>query len=97
MFPNRPTHPDFERLAAIVRYHDDHAYEAMGKFNDLIGQTIDPDTAAYMSLQRVVRAMAKLPIFGDPVAGASIWLDGFLAGSRFAAKPSTEGRESGQA
>lgn len=79
-FPDRPDHPDFWRLSAAVCGNDAEADNGKA-VGDIIAEVIDPASLYYMLKQRVMRANAMLPGGAEP--GVE-WLDGFMAGVRYA-------------
>jgi len=58
-YPNRPNHPDFWVLANTVSAMDDAA-ESVGPgqfdFEGLVGEYVDPESLAYVAIQRAMRA-----------------------------------------
>ncbi|HEX6506304.1 MAG TPA: hypothetical protein VF221_01610 [Chloroflexota bacterium] len=91
---DRPTHPDFEKLAAIVRQYDN---EAVVGFDNVVSDMIDPETLIYMAQQRALQnrtltaaAVAALGISKD-FSQEVMWIDAFVAGVRWA-QQGQEGR-----
>lgn len=84
MFPNRPKHPDFHKLAAIVRRMDADADEHMNA-TFVLSPIIDMATVVYVAEQRVLRAQiaARTSDMDRRVQAISIWMDGFAAGARW--------------
>jgi hypothetical protein len=78
--PDRPTHPDFNRLVNTVLKLDGRMDEG-GDFDATIGQYVDQRSIAYMAQQRALRAVMHM---GVPpalqTAIAAVWLDGFTIG-----------------
>ena len=84
-FPNRPEHPDFERLAEVVRKQDADA-EAGGFEQALVG-IIDGRSLVYMARQRAMR-MALDDRLTIPLQTA--WMDAFAAGVAYEAARRSE-------
>jgi hypothetical protein len=79
----RPTSPDFETLAAIIRALDARAETEEDVVLELVqAADLDPYTAAYMAQQRGLRAAALLD--EDVVTSlAATWLEGFTVGAKW--------------
>lgn len=86
-----PTDPDFHKLAAVVKVHDREQQAAeveRGEPVIILPHNTDPYSVAYMSQQRVIHARKRSPDDGEPDTAtgreASVWVDGFTLGMRFA-------------
>lgn len=76
-FPNRPDHPDFERLAALCRALDTAAEKPGFKFLEHLAKYLDPVSLTYVAGQRAIR----IDLTAEPQAIAMVaWLDGFILG-----------------
>lgn len=83
-FSDRPTHPDFEVLAAIVRGVDDESSEA-ADFEDFLRTVgIEPKVLLYMADQRAIRAQIFIPNSQQHTRLTAQWMDAFIAGTRWA-------------
>lgn len=87
----RPDTLDLEVLIKIVNELDTASENSLIDVDDLLKVYLDPDSAAYMSVQRALRmenlkSRNKMPSF-VPLAG--MWLDGLLAGLKFNATKTT--------
>lgn len=81
-FPDRPQHPDFWKLVEVVNHLDGEAGEGGRSADDIIRDDIDEASLVYMAQQRAMRGRM---IGGANVVGmTTCWIDGFLAGVRFA-------------
>lgn len=78
-FPDRPQHPDFARLAAVVCENDQKA--ETGHADAVMGQ-IDLPSLVYMAEQRILRVKMLLPP-GAPALQA-LYFDAFFAGMAYA-------------
>jgi hypothetical protein len=77
-------------MSQIIIDQDDRATSHADSFEDLIAEVADVPSLAYMASQRAMRARMLLtgPI---EVRLASLWIDAFIAGAKFAqAKRSLE-------
>lgn len=95
-FPNRPTHPDFERLSKAVITNDveiegwahtDVAADA-ARYIDMLNRYADADSIRYMAAQRAALAMRSGAV--DETLFATTWIDGFLAAARMFAGPQVQ-------
>ena len=94
-FPERPDHPDYWRLAAIVQGLD-MAADAPAVPRDQVlphevAKHIDKDSVIYVAMMRSLRAHSGHQGI-ETVKGAGLWLDGFIAGARFAGGGHDDGR-----
>jgi hypothetical protein len=82
-YSDRPDHPDFWLMSQAV-IDLDAASDEGKPFQEVVGD-IDLESLKYMAAQRALRAAM---ILADPVSRESqimaTWLDGFMAGARFA-------------
>jgi hypothetical protein len=74
-FPDRPTHEDFARLSEVVIEQDD---------NMKVDDVIDLESLMYMAINRVEMARQRGAL------GVPSWIDGFMAGARYAQRVSRE-------
>jgi hypothetical protein len=82
-FVDRPDHPDFGIIRqgcieqdAIARHDQD--FDAMSE------RYVDPYSLKYVALQRALVAVMAVIDGGDfHLAGAALWMDGFVQGVRF--------------
>lgn len=83
-FPKRPTHPDFWRMSEVVLQHDGEATEGNLPLDQIVKDTVDPESLTYFAMQRAGMLCQKsgLPESLVPVLG-SLWLDAFMAGAKF--------------
>jgi len=92
-FPERPDHPDYWRLAAIMQGLD-MAADSVPRNQVLpheVAKHIDKDSVIYMAMQRSLHAHGGRSGM-ETVRGAGLWLDGFTAGARFAGGDHDDGR-----
>src|SRR5687768_16897617 len=76
-YPNRPDHPDFERLAALCRAMDTAAEQRGFSLMDHLAKYMDPTSLTYVAGQRAIR----IDLTADPQAIAMVaWIDGFVLG-----------------
>lgn len=90
-FPNRPDHPDFERLSRIVHAMEKEVEGLSGDewqaaWDAEVNKTIDLMSLVYFAHQRALRATQE---GGDVVAQTQMFIDGFLMGARFASRVDT--------
>lgn len=83
-FKHRPTHPDFYRIAGVVKANDsrvDRGGEDRAGIYDTI--QVDVESLGYVAKQRALRALDLLK--DSPVEEQMImlWMDAFCAGQRF--------------
>jgi hypothetical protein len=88
--PDRPTHPDFLKLAQIVTQFDDLADKGMDLMDVAILKGLDMASLVYMAKQRALRAKTAynpvdFPNSNEETRMAASWLDGFMAGQDFGA------------
>lgn len=88
----RPNHPDWDLLVEVTKVHDQEQAEVEAQKGEpliILPEDTDMYSVAYMSQQRVIRSRKRVPDDGDYEAAtgreASIWVDGFTLGMRFAA------------
>lgn len=77
-FPNRPTHPDFDLLAATVATRDARA-DAGEDFEAILAEFVDPNSAMYFATERI-KLMPVTLSRAQRAAVAGLWLDGLVAG-----------------
>jgi hypothetical protein len=85
-FPNRPQHPDFWALVSAVNYLDGEALEGGRSVRDIIRQYVDEQSLAYISQQRLMRALTadpNAPSFDFRAIALSLYMDGFAVGCQF--------------
>lgn len=76
----RPDHPDFEKLAAIVRDMDHHADEGYD-LQEIVKDIIDDDVLTYVATQRALRLTGTIEGVGMLMAAG--WVDAFIAGVKY--------------
>lgn len=83
-FPDRPAHPDFWRMSAVVKMHDKMCDEGTEEDSGL-ARTIQVDIASlgYMAKQRAMRAEDLLDQADAHEKLVLMWIDAFTAGQRF--------------
>lgn len=83
-FPKRPTHPDFWRMSEVVLQNDGKSDEGNESLEQIVKDTVDPESLAYFAMQRAGKACQNsgLPEALVPVLG-SVWMDAFMAGAHF--------------
>lgn len=89
-FPNRPKHPDFQRLSEIVIELD---ATPRPDFELYLAGFIDPESIRYMAHGRsllVLRNMGEEPTITKLAAFGATYLDAFLAGYEFAVRKQLE-------
>lgn len=80
-FPNRPDHPDFWLMSAVMQDLDAAADDKIA-IDRIIGNTVDLPSLEYMSVYRVANGLPMMKVNPLAVMGAS-WIDGFMAGLNF--------------
>lgn len=80
-FPDRPNHPDFWKLSAIVLGLDAKA-ERGDSIETLVGP-VDWDSLVYMAEQRAARVSPDPEIYRALV---SLFIDGFALGCKYGAR-----------
>jgi hypothetical protein len=76
----RPDHPDFWLLSQAIIAMDAQARSGQGA-EDIIGRYLDPDSVAYVAVQRAMRASdGRFGGRGSTPQLAGTWIDGLLAG-----------------
>lgn len=83
-FPDRPQHPDFWRLAAIVKQMDRVSLDEGWHMAIQKYAPVDVASLGYMAQQRAMRAGDLLEGADDREQNIIMWLDGFTAGMRLA-------------
>ncbi len=78
--PNRPDHPDFWKLAAIIQDYDSAAEDGIA-LERLVSPVVDMESLLYMAEQRGLRM--KPATSGEAIKLAATWLDGFVVGARY--------------
>jgi hypothetical protein len=88
-YPNRPDHPDFWKLCDVL-LQQDGSLEDGGDFEVILSEVVDPESLAYVAMQRAQRLVmnGSIPMTAIPTY-AAIFLDGFTTGVRFERKRST--------
>jgi hypothetical protein len=81
-FPDRPTHPDFWRIAEVCLQHDGEAVEGQLPIEQIVKETVDMPSLSYIATQRAGIACQRtgLPESLVPVLAAA-WVDAFMAGA----------------
>lgn len=98
-FPNRPTHPDFDKLSAIAIENDARTDEVQSEdeFEEFVGEYVDIDSLQYVAMNRAGMLVqqksedtglspdkqAQVNMARLAAAGAGI-IDGFMLGVKFA-------------
>jgi hypothetical protein len=87
---DRPPHPDFEVLASSVRDLDELVADNEDfDFNALIDYYVDPESLAYVAIQRSMRAfgvrnLSELQEMAEYVQrGSALWTEAFLMGAEY--------------
>lgn len=83
-FPNRPTHPDYWRIAEVAMQQDGKAEEGKQSVPQILEGVVDHESATYAATNRALIMCQKtgLPEALAPVL-AAVWLDAFSVGVRF--------------
>lgn len=90
-YPHRPDHLDFDILSALVIALDSEADDTGPDFEitTVVEKYVDPESLAYMALQRSMRAVGattKTQVaanMGDIVRLASVYHEAFVMGAKF--------------
>jgi hypothetical protein len=78
-FPDRPDHPDFWAMSQAVLALDELSERLT--INQIVATYVDLDSAAYMAIQRALRAANDFGLPPERVAAlAAVWVDGVLTG-----------------
>jgi len=80
-FPDRPTHPDFDKLSKVIIGLDLLAKQGQG-FDEIMVDAVDPASLLYMMDQRIRRAMLSSASASEIVM--AIYLDAFALGYHYA-------------
>jgi hypothetical protein len=89
----RPDHPDFWALSAIVMSNDAVAVDEMNHDEEALFQKlaeISDEVLMYMAMQRAMRAMQHFGSGPVPILLMSVWTDGFTAGVQWAKREKEE-------
>jgi hypothetical protein len=85
-FPNRPTHPDFERLKEVVAWVEDAKMSGASPA-EVYEKMLDLTSVAYMAVNRVgMDTPANKAVFSRKevvIHAADEWTEGFLFGMKF--------------
>lgn len=81
-FPNRPQHPDFQKMSAAVRALDAAGDSGQSLEEIVAGHDVDVDSLIYMANQRALRAVLLFESSPAPDEAkySANWIDGFMAG-----------------
>lgn len=99
-FPDRPQDPEFLVLSEVICAADEELdvcetdEEREAAFLRVLSEIIPAEVLSYMATQRALRAVLGTAALGLPIelVVTSGWIDGFVAGARYAErKHSDEG------
>lgn len=85
-FPDRPTHPDFERLSEIVIDHDTRTMGplAQEEFDKIVAEVVDGKSLAYVAVNRAGMLLQARPQEPPVMMAMAGIIDGFMLGVKFA-------------
>jgi len=77
-------------LSRIIIDQDNRATSHADSFEELIAEVADVPSLAYMASQRAMRA--RILLTSGPIEArlASLWIDAFIAGAKFAKEKGTQ-------
>lgn len=79
--PNRPTHPDMDRLSAALLWLDGESKEGGRSPDEILDGRVDTGSLTYMAVQRGRMLQKATGVPFEPLA--AVWFDGFAAALRF--------------
>lgn len=84
-FPDRPTHPDFAKLSAVICAQDARSEQAGFDLLADLATVVDPESLRYLAQQRVDRLAVALGEWTPTTRAAlsSVFMDGFMTGARY--------------
>jgi len=80
-FPDRPTHPDFDKLSKVIIGLDTLADQGQG-FDEIMVDAVDPESLIYMMDQRIRRAVMSKASPSEIVM--ALYMDAFALGYHYA-------------
>jgi hypothetical protein len=96
-FPNRPSHPDFARIADASLQLDGQVGEGERELLETTAEVVDPESVMYAARSRTAAFLAGFGIEPHEIPHevlamlSSAWVDGFAIGARFQEKGGKRG------